>query len=77
MAKDICAVLGIAETKTVIEKLDDDEWGSTRLLNALGIAQETYIISESGLYAATAQSNKPIAKDFQRWLRKDVIPSNR
>ena len=35
------------------------------------------IISESGIYAAFARSNKPAAKEFQRRVRKDVPPSIR
>ena len=77
MATDVCAVLDISETRIVIERLDQDEWGKIPLIDALGRTQETYILSESGVYAAISRSNKPAAKDFQRWLRKDVVPSIR
>lgn len=77
MAKDVAEVLGISETNTITERLDTDEWGKTRLIDTMGREQETFIISESGLYAAISRSNKPEAKAFQRWVRKDVLPSIR
>ena len=34
-------------------------------------------LTESGLYYLLMHSNKPIAKPFQKWIAKDVIPSIR
>ena len=39
--------------------------------------REITIISESGLYALVLKSRKPIAREFQRWITRDVIPSIR
>jgi prophage antirepressor-like protein len=77
VAKDVANVLGISDPQTIIDRLDDDEHGSTMIIDALGREQKTSILSESGVYAAIGGSRKPAAKDFHRWLRKDVIPSIR
>lgn len=50
MTLDVANVLGILSTQTITERLDENEHGFTVLLDARGIAQETSIISESGIY---------------------------
>jgi prophage antirepressor-like protein len=35
------------------------------------------IISESGLYSLIMRSRKPVAKPFQKWVTKEVLPSIR
>jgi prophage antirepressor-like protein len=41
-----------------------------------GRIQELFVISpEASLYGAISPSNKPAAKDSQRWVRKDICPS--
>jgi anti-repressor protein len=77
VAKDVCDILGIIDTRTVVERLDLDEWGKTTVIDSMGREQEAYIISESGLYEAVGRSNKPEAKVFQKWVRKEVLPSIR
>ncbi len=77
VARDICEILGISDTRTVIERLDDDEWGKTTVIDSIGREQEAYIISESGMYEAISRSNKPEARIFQKWVRKDVLPTIR
>jgi len=77
VAKDVCDVLSIIDTRTIIERLDLDEWDKTTVIDAMGREQEGYIVSESGLYESIARSNKPEAKVFQKWIRKEVVPSIR
>jgi len=77
VAVDVAAILGISRAQTIVERLDEDEHGKTVIIDALGREQETSIISESGLYEAIARSNKLEAKAFQRWVRKEVLPSIR
>ena len=43
----------------------------------LGGKQEVSIISESGLYSLILKSRKPEAKEFKRWITREVIPSIR
>jgi prophage antirepressor-like protein len=35
------------------------------------------IVSESGLYSLIMRSRKPIAKPFQKWVTREVLPSIR
>lgn len=77
VARDIADVLGISDTRTITDRLDSDEWDKTTVTDSLGREQEAYIISESGLYEAISRSNKSEAKAFQRWVRKEVLPSIR
>lgn len=35
------------------------------------------MISESGLYALVMRSNKPIAREFRKWVTSEVLPSIR
>jgi len=77
VAKDICEILNINDARTVIERLDEDEWDKTTVIDSLGRGQEAYVITESGLYEAVGRSNKKEAKPFQRWVRKEVLPSIR
>lgn len=58
------------------DRLDNDEKGVCKVYTPGGI-QSVSVISESGLYFLTQRSNKKELKDFQRWVRKDVLPSIR
>lgn len=42
-----------------------------------GQNRQVNLISESGLYALIFKSNKPSAKQFRKWVTKEVIPSIR
>ncbi len=73
VAKDVCDSLGIKNPTQAIEFLDDDE----RSMFNIGRQGDVNIISESGLYGLIGKSRKEEAKQFQRWVRKDVLPSIR
>lgn len=76
VAKDICAVLEIANNRDALSRLDDDEKGVAST-DTLGGKQEMSIISESGLYSLTLGSKKPQAHAFKRWVTHEVIPTIR
>lgn len=77
IAKDICDVLG-TETRDISKILDDDEFSN---VDSIHIAQNggraPLIVSESGFYKLVMRSRKPVAKEFQRWVTRDVLPSIR
>lgn len=73
VAADVCSVLEHTNPTVALASLDEDE----RAKESLGRQGETNIISESGLYALVLRSNKPNAKEFARWVRKEVLPSIR
>lgn len=77
--KDVCAVLGVVDHKSVVRRLDDDEKGVAQILplGGKGGAQETTIINESGLYSVILRSDKPEAKPFRKWVTSQVLPSIR
>lgn len=75
VAKDACDILGI-DTNHLREALDDDEITNLRnseVWNQPGRAP--LIISEPGLYKLIMRSRKPEAKEFQRWVTHEVLPS--
>ena len=76
VASEVCKVLEIKNTSQAVSKLDDDEKGVS-LLNTPSGDQEKLIVSESGLYALIFQSRKPSAKQFRKWVTKEVIPAIR
>lgn len=75
--KDVCEVLGISDARRVAERLEEDEWSQTPVIDTLGRPQATYIINESGLYNVILRSDKPEAKPFRRWVTSEVLPSIR
>jgi prophage antirepressor-like protein len=56
--------------------LDEDERGVFKI-HTLGGPQNMAIVSESGLYFLVLKSRKPIAKPFQKWVTREVLPSIR
>ena len=77
VAKDVCRVLEIANHRDAVAQLDEDEKDGVGISDAIGREQETTIISESGLYALVFRSRKPQAREFSRWVRKEVLPALR
>lgn len=73
---DIAQILEHKESVKITRLLDDDEKDIHKVETPGGI-QEMSIISESGLYTILVRSNKKIAKPFQRWVTREVLPSIR
>ena len=75
--KDVCAVLGISNSRMTAERLEDDEVSQTDIIDSLGRSQSTSVITESGLYAVILRSDKPNAKEFRKWVTSEVLPTIR
>lgn len=77
--KDVCAVLGIDNPSYVRNRLDDDEVGSFDLPHPQSPAKilEMVCVNESGLYNIILRSDKPEAKQFKRWVTREVLPAIR
>lgn len=78
IAKDICDILEISNPSNALQSLDDDE--KTNLGNSYvwpEPGRKPLIINEPGLYRLTMRSRKPEAKEFQRWVTHEVLPSIR
>jgi anti-repressor protein len=65
VAKDVCDVLEVGNSRQALSRLDDDERGSFQL-DTLGGIQSMSIISESGFYSLVLSSRKPQAKPFKK-----------
>lgn len=76
VAADIAAVLGLGRTHDMVRSLDDDERGAVTIRTPSG-EQEMTVITESGLYSCILRSRKPEAKEFKRWVTREVLPSIR
>lgn len=73
---DLCAVLGIANSRNAAARLHDDMKG-VRSVDTLGGRQSLTIVSEAGMYEVVIRSDKPEAIGFRRWITTEVLPSIR
>lgn len=74
VAKDVCDILSLSNATVALQSLDDDELTKFNLGSQNG---EANIISEPGLYRLVMKSRKPEAREFQRWVTHEVLPSIR
>ena len=63
--KDVCAILGLGNSRMVADRLDTDEKGISQI-DTPGGKQEMTCINESGLYNVILRSDKPEAKPFRK-----------
>lgn len=78
VAKDVCDILELTNPAVALQSLDNDE--KTNLSNSYVWSEpgrRPLIISEPGLYRLVMRSRKPEAKEFQRWVTHEVLPSIR
>jgi anti-repressor protein len=76
VAKDVCEVLGIINSRDALSILDDDEKSnvaktdiSVESADTLNIPNRGInVINESGLYTLITRSNKPEARRFRKWV---------
>lgn len=76
VAKDVCEILEIANSRDAITSLDEDEKG-VAITDTPGGKQSLTTVSESGLYALIFKSRKPQAKAFRKWVTSEVLPQIR
>lgn len=76
VAKDVCDILELTNSRKATAGLDDEEKGVT-ISDTPGGQQSLTIINESGLYSLIMQSRKPKAKSFKKWVTSEVLPSIR
>ena len=76
VAKDVCNILGLTNSREALRSLDDDEKGVSNA-DTLGGKQKVQIVNESGLYALIFKSRKPEAKKFRKWVTSEVLPAIR
>jgi prophage antirepressor-like protein len=76
VAADVCAVLGISNSRQALSYLDEDEKGVITS-DTPGGPQQMAIVSEAGLYSLILRSRKSEAKVFKRWVTHEVLPAIR
>lgn len=76
VAKDVCNILGLGNSRMALERLDDDEKGVS-LIDTPGGLQQMQVVNEPGLYVLILGSRKKEAKEFKRWVTHEVLPSIR
>ncbi|SDQ19566.1 ORF6C domain-containing protein [Carnobacterium viridans] len=76
VAKDVCDILDISNSRDAVGRLDDDEKATVGLTDGSQIRNYS-IVNEFGLYNLVLSSRKAEAKVFKRWITHDVIPSIR
>lgn len=76
VAADVCKALELDKTWNALQRLDDDEKGTTSISTPGGI-QNMSIVNEPGLYTLVLGSRKKEAKEFKRWITHIVIPAIR
>lgn len=76
VAKDVCDVLGIQNSRDALKRLDDDQKGVV-LTDTPGGKQDMSTVTESGLYELIFRSDKPEAKEFRKWVTSVVLPAIR
>lgn len=75
--KDCMSILDLGNPTETVKMFDKDEFSTTEVIDSIGRRQQTYIISEPGLYRLVMKSRKPEVKEFQRWVTHEVLPSIR
>lgn len=76
VSADVCKALDLADPRSTIRRLDEDEKGKVRLFTSSG-EQDMNVVNESGLYLLAFNSKKPEAVAFRRWVTSEVLPSLR
>lgn len=77
VAKDVCDILGLENSRKATAELDPDEKNTVTISDGIPGNPNKTIISEPGLYKLIMRSRKPEAKEFQRWVTHEVLPSIR
>lgn len=77
VAKDVCDILGLENSRKATAELDPDEKNTVTISDGIPGNPNKTIISEPGLYKLIMRSRKPEAKEFQRWVAHEVLPSIR
>lgn len=76
VAKDICDILEIKNSRQALTRLDEDEKADV-ILNDGSQNRNMSTVNEYGLYNLILASRKQEAKNFKRWITHEVIPAIR
>lgn len=77
VAKDVCAVLAIANHNDATSRLGNSMKSVVGVSDPHGRQQDTLVLNEAGVYKLAFRSNKPEAERFTDWLASEVLPAIR
>lgn len=78
VGRDVAEKLGYKRpTKAILDHVDKEDRDEVPIQDSIGRMQKTPIINESGFYSLVLSSKLPSAKEFKRWVTKEVLPSIR
>ncbi|MDW8680582.1 ORF6C domain-containing protein [Streptococcus suis] len=77
VGKDVADILGYQNPQKAIRDHVDFEDKLTEQIVQSGQNREMIIINESGLYSLILSSKLPQAKEFKRWVTREVLPQIR
>lgn len=77
IAKDVCDILGLENSRKATAELDPDEKNTVTISDGIPGNPNKTIISEPGLYTLIMRSRKPEAHEFKRWVTHEVLPTIR
>lgn len=78
VGKDVAKILGYANTRDALSKhVDTEDKNSVVIRDGNKGNPNQVVINESGLYSLILSSKLPAAKEFKRWVTKEVLPSIR
>lgn len=77
IGKDVATILGYERADNAIRSHVDDEDKLMHQISASDQRRNMTLINESGLYSLILSSKLPQAKEFKRWVTKEVLPSIR
>lgn len=76
VASDVAKILGYRDAEKMTRRLDAEDRG-TRSVGTPSGDQQMTIISEPGLYVAVLGSQVQGAREFKRWVTREVLPAIR
>ena len=77
VARDVAEILGYRSINgAVLSHVDDDDRVTTEVDTIKG-PRNAVLINEIGVYSLVLGSKLPAAKEFKRWICRDVVPSIR
>jgi len=83
VGKDVASALGFEnQNRDIARHVDEDDRvmidGKSQYQNGIELGQRGgWVINESGVYALVFGSKLPKAKEFKRWVTREVLPSIR
>lgn len=77
IASDVCALLEHSNTRMALTRVDPLSVTQIYAQNARGQMRKTWAVDESGFYELVLGSQKSEAREFKRWVTREVLPQIR